>query len=90
MSERYWFRPKSFGYGSTPLTWEGWAVTLGSMVVTMATILTAVVAEVHRWPDRRAVQVACLIAFATTLIVTIGVSRRKIDGDWRWRGPGSL
>ena len=80
MSNRYWFRPKSFGYGWTPISWEGWAVTLGSMVVTMAAILTAVFAEAHRWPDRRSLQAACLIEFVATLIVTIVVSRNKTKG----------
>jgi hypothetical protein len=81
MSERHWFRPKSFGYGWTPITWEGWALTLGSMIVTMAAILTAVLAEVHRWPDRRSLQATCMIVFVATLIVTIVVSRSKTEGD---------
>ena len=77
MSDRYWFRPKSFGYGWTPITWEGWAVTLGSMVITMVAILTAIFAEVQRWPDRHPLQAACLIVFVATLIATIFVSRNK-------------
>jgi hypothetical protein len=81
MSNRCWFRPKSFGYGWTPISWEGWAVTLGSMVVAMAAIFTAVFAEVHRWPDRRPLQAAYLMVFFTTLIVTIVVSRNKTKGD---------
>jgi hypothetical protein len=28
-----WFRPKSFGYGWTPATWEGWLVTGLAVVV---------------------------------------------------------
>jgi ABC-type phosphate transport system permease subunit len=81
MSNRYWFRPKSFGYGWTPISWKGWAVTLGSMGVTMAAILTAAFAEAHRWPDRRPFQATCLIVFVATLIVTIVVSRNKTEGD---------
>ena len=23
----YWFEPKSYGYGLTPISWEGWAAT---------------------------------------------------------------
>jgi hypothetical protein len=59
MTERYWFRPKSFGYGATPVTWEVWLLTLGSIVITGAAILVAILAEVHRWPDRRIYQVIC-------------------------------
>lgn len=28
-----WFKPRTFGYGWTPASWEGWAVTLVWMVV---------------------------------------------------------
>lgn len=28
-----WFKPRAFGYGWTPASWEGWAVTLVWMVV---------------------------------------------------------
>jgi hypothetical protein len=26
---RYWFRPRWYGYGATPVTWEGWVLTIG-------------------------------------------------------------
>ena len=83
--QRYWFRPKSFGYGATPVTWEGWLLTLGSMVVTGAAILVAILAEVHTWPNRHISQVICLIVVAVTQFATIIVSRLKTSEDWRWR-----
>jgi len=27
MANKYWFRPKRYGYGFTPISWEGWVVT---------------------------------------------------------------
>ncbi|MGO9008135.1 MAG: hypothetical protein ACLQIQ_06915 [Beijerinckiaceae bacterium] len=85
MSKRYWFKPKSFGYGATPVTWEGWAIALGTMAVILAAILLAVFAEAHQWPNRHPLQAACLFVLVVTLIVTIAVSRDRTDGDWRWR-----
>jgi hypothetical protein len=85
MSREYWFRPRSFGYGATPITWEGWAVTLGSAIVTVGAIFAIVISEARNWPDRRPLQAACLIVFVATLIATIVVSRAKTDGEWRWR-----
>jgi ABC-type sugar transport system permease subunit len=85
MTERYWFRPKSFGYGATPVTWEGWLVTLSSVVVTGIAIIVAILTEVHEWPDRRIYQVICLIVVAVMQFATILVSRRKTSGEWRWR-----
>ncbi len=32
---RYWFKPKRYGYGATPVTWEGWAFT-GLVVAILA------------------------------------------------------
>jgi 4-hydroxybenzoate polyprenyltransferase len=29
----YWFRPKTFGFGATPATWQGWLVTLGYVLL---------------------------------------------------------
>lgn len=26
---RYWFGPKPYGYGVSPRTWKGWALTFG-------------------------------------------------------------
>ena len=28
MERKPWFKPKRFGYGWTPASWQGWAVTL--------------------------------------------------------------
>lgn len=85
VTDRYWFRPKSFGYGATPVTWEGWLLTLGSMLMTGATILVAILAEVHKWPDRRVYQAICLIVVGVTHFSTIIVARLKTSDDWRWR-----
>ena len=24
-----WFKPKTYGYGATPVTWQGWAIVAG-------------------------------------------------------------
>jgi len=35
----YWFKPKRYGYGATPATWQGWAVTLGTVLAMVAVSL---------------------------------------------------
>jgi hypothetical protein len=32
----YWFHQKTFGYGATPATWEGWLVTVGFIGIVIA------------------------------------------------------
>ena len=81
----YWFRPKSFGYGATPVTWQGWLFTLGSAAVTTGALLIAVAAELHQWPNRRLFQAAGLAIAALSPLLTIVIARQRTDGVWRWR-----
>jgi hypothetical protein len=38
---RPWFRPKTFGMGMTPATWQGWAAVLVFVALLVATMLLA-------------------------------------------------
>ncbi len=79
----YWFKPKRYGYGATPITWEGWAVTLGTVIAMVVVSLYLRLTERHYWA------LAVLIAFDVFALGTLFVvSRRKTDGVWRWRWGG--
>ncbi|WP_404336675.1 hypothetical protein AB2M62_19950 [Sphingomonas sp. MMS12-HWE2-04] len=69
-----WFRPKAFGFGATPATWQGWTATLGFVV------LAALVANVatHRGA-------AWLALFAPLVLGFVWLCWAKTDGDWQWR-----
>jgi hypothetical protein len=76
----YWFKPKHYGYGATPVTWQGWAVTLGTVLAMIAVSLYLQLTERHYWA------LAVMFAFnAAALFALFVVSRRKTDGEWRWR-----
>ena len=34
----YWFRPKRYGYGATPVTWQGWALTFAAPGLIVAAV----------------------------------------------------
>ena len=85
---RYWFRPKSYGFGATPITWEGWAISLAvAAVVAGSAVMMTVFVD-------RAGLVAWLIWVAFVAGITfwlVRVSRRRTEGEWRWRwGEDSL
>ncbi len=78
----YWFRPKRYGYGATPVTWEGWAVTL-----VVAVILAGSIVAMNLLVER-----SNLIAWLAWAAVIAGMtiwfarlSRRRTDGEWKWR-----
>jgi len=79
MSE-YWFKPKRYGYGATPVTWQGWAVTIGTVLAVVAVSLGLRLTAKSLWA------LAALVLFdAVAVSALVIVSYRKTDGGWRWR-----
>jgi uncharacterized membrane protein HdeD (DUF308 family) len=80
----YWFRPKTYGYGATPNTWQGWAVIAAAVIVMVVAALLIL--------PHRAQSPAALVVFlgveAVVLAVLWVICRRKTDGEWRWRWGG--
>ena len=80
----YWFRPKTYGYGATPVTWEGWAVIVAAVIV-MAGAAVLILNNGAHSPS-------ALIAFFAVQAVVLAalwiVCRRKTEGEWRWRWRG--
>ena len=72
----YWFVPKRFGYGATPVTWQGWLVTFGfaASLLLALWLLPAV-------PEKIIVSLAMLAAMLRIAVI-------KTDGAWRWRSGG--
>lgn len=78
----YWFKPKRYGYGAgLPTTWQGLALTLGYVVLAVASMgLTPLVFE-----DR---PLGVLIGVTILIILTVPfliVCEKRTEGGWRWR-----
>jgi di/tricarboxylate transporter len=72
--EPEWFAPKRYGFGATPISWQGWALTLGFVAV-----MILIVAEFGREPVR-------LVALLVPLVVVfMFICARTTRGGWRWR-----
>ena len=85
----YWFRPKRYGYGATPVTWEGWALTIG----VAATVIVSIVL-MNRLVGRSdfAAWMLWAVFIAVVTVSFVRVTRVRTDGEWRWRwgDPNSL
>jgi len=69
-----WFAPKRYGYGATPISWQGWALTLGFAGVMILTSVTFA---------RRPVQMLAILISVTAAFIVI--CTRTTRGCWRWR-----
>jgi hypothetical protein len=77
---KYWFRQKTFGYGATPNTWQGWVVTIVSALAVFGVILSG---PAIRDNILRAAWI--ILGLFVIVLVTVTVTHRKTEGGWRWR-----
>jgi hypothetical protein len=79
---RYWFKPKRYGYGATPITWEGWVFTLLIVLIILGSGWLLLGFGAPR--GTTAVWVWWAIVMVV-LAVSVGVTIAKTGGGWRWR-----
>jgi hypothetical protein len=75
----YWFRPKDYGYGATPATWQGWAITIATMIVVVIVSLLVPTFGQSLWA------LAALVIDVLTIAALWIISRHKTNDEWRWR-----
>ena len=82
----YWFKPKTYGYGATPVTWQGWVVTLAAVayIIGLTQVLIIGPLSAGHPPGLLTVLVwaACTVTAVSALVA---ISRAKTDGEWKWR-----
>lgn len=81
--ETYWFKPRRYGYGARPVTWQGWAASLAYLLamVLLLWFFPAPNAQTATFTD-------IALWLGTVALVTlsfVGFARVKTDGEWRWR-----
>ena len=70
-----WFAPKRYGIGTgVPISWQGWAVTLGFVAV------VAVVSLLFRNEKPK-----LFATLAPVVVAFLVICARTTRGGWRWR-----
>jgi len=72
----YWFAPKRFGYGATPVTPAGWIATV-AYVAAIALIAWGLPTDTAR-----------MIVGGCVTLGFLALVAVKTDGGWRWRWGG--
>jgi hypothetical protein len=74
----YWFRPRRYGYGATPTTWQGWLTIIafpavcGALALALFALLPPVLAFI-----------LFVIFMAAAIFGFIAFVRNRTDGEWR-------
>jgi hypothetical protein len=77
---KYWFRQKSFGYGATPNTWQGWVLTIVSCAALFGVVLFGPAIR-----DNGLRVIWMVLGSAAVLVPTCVLAYVKTEGGWRWR-----
>lgn len=79
----YWFKAKIYGWGWTPVTWQGWAVTLGYVVLVLLLALTID----ERSPTKEVAFMFIIpVAILTASLLRICYAKGE-KPEWRWGIP---
>lgn len=76
----YWFKAKIYGWGWTPVTWQGWAVTLGYVLLL---VLLALTIDESSQPKEIALMFLLPAAILTSCLIRICYAKGEKPG-WRW------
>lgn len=86
MSNKFWFKPKNYGYGFYPISWEGWLSVLAllGLIFLSAYSNDFFSGEVT---NRQGARYLLDIVFTTTIASLIFI--KKTDGKlkWNWGRP---
>lgn len=69
-----WFVQKRYGYGATPVAWQGWAITL---------LFTAAVIAAAVFLGKKPLAMFAVAVPLSALLIFITVKTTR--GGWRWR-----
>ena len=69
-----WFAPRRYGYGATPVTWQGWAISVVFILFALGIMF--------QFRQRPLVEIAILTPATIILLV---VTAKTTRGGWRWR-----
>ena len=83
MTNRFWFKPKRFGYGATPSTWEGWAIVAAYVVVLVGGIVGITVRT-----ESFAFHAASIGTIVVATVALFVATMQKTDGAWGWNAGG--
>jgi len=75
---KYWFKPKKYGYGAYPSSWEGWVVVL---------LFIVLLVSIARFQEKNNFEnyVSFISEVVILGIILVFISAKKTKEEWKWR-----
>lgn len=85
--DKLWFRAKLYGWGWTPITWQGWLVTLGYVIILIDQATSTISYDKNASASLGDTMIYFGLNFilSTVLLLTICYMKGERPG-WRWGG----
>lgn len=81
-SKKYWFKRRRYGYGWTPVTWQGWATIIIYLFALLGYAFT--MDEASPEGTLEDVYTYLGVVFAMTIVLIIVTSVKGPRPKWRW------
>jgi hypothetical protein len=83
-TNKYWFRPKKYGWGFTPISWEGWLLTLALIILIIASayINSFFTSYIEL---KEGLRFILDLVFAVSIFSIVSERKMKESLMWRWR-----
>ncbi len=81
---QYWFKPKKYGYGGYPVTWQGWVATFCLCFLIFVVIYVDLPIGAERPPDLKELA-RYFLDFNLIIILFLGIIKDKVEGGLKWR-----
>lgn len=81
---KYWFKPKTYGWGFVPVTWEGWMATLVLIGFILLALLSNGFYSEEGPTVKEALQLILDLAFITVIATMIFDRKTEEELRWRW------
>jgi len=80
--QKYWFKPKKYGYGFSPISWEGWLLT----IVLLGLVLILAYINDMFLPNIKLKNGLRFFFDISVVLLLFGIIfRDRTDGDIKWR-----
>jgi len=81
---KYWFKPKSYGYGFFPVSWEGWLCTIGLVIVILLSGYSNGVFSENQPTNQQFVRFLLDVFIFAGLATFFFEKKMKEPLQWRW------